>query len=490
MVKVDDIGIVGGGSAGWLAALYFKKNFPNSKITIIEDPDSNPIIAGESCTIPFVELLEHLDIDFFDWIKKTEALPKLGGVFKHWKNPSSLFIQPLFSRYLNRWLFQYPEYGNRNDLLKSSLVLDIPIDKITPAGNLIKCKKTPWTSSGDMILKPMYHFDSRKNAAYLKKLGIERGVRIIEQKVLSYEIFEGGVKNLILENNKITFDFYIDCTGFKQLLLQKALKGKFEDYSKFISNSSVVAWWDESDLLPYTEMTAMEAGWRFNVSLRDRSGNGYIYDNSIISEEQAIIEIEKQLGKSITPIASMTWNPSLSLEPWKKNVFSIGLSNGFLEPLGSPGHTMIALQLKLFDTLWNGHYTEEVIVRYNKQYAEYVKDTLDFITLHYLGSYKDNYFWKARKDKSSIPESLIEKINFINLGIFDDSEFAVYSIENYLAVMQGLDLIDKSTLVNTLNYKNEQLVKLAEEEIGKIDKETSYSIQNCIPINEWIKTYG
>ncbi len=488
MVKIESVCVAGGGSAGWLAALYFKKAFPYINVTVVEDPASLPIIAGESCTIPFVELLEYLDIDFFLWIKITKAVPKLGGMFVNWDTDSSKFVQPLFSRYLNRWLYENPEFGEKNDYLKSIIVNNINLSDLVPAGQLIKSKKVPWTKDGNMVLKPMYHFDSRGNAAYLKDLGIKRGIKLVEQKIVSYEISDIGIENLILDHTKLRADFYIDCTGFKQLLLKDALNNQFVNCSNFISNSSVIAWWDESDHLPYTEMTAMDYGWRFNVSLQDRSGNGYIYDGSSISKDQALTEIESKIGKRIDPIASMTWKPDISFEPWSKNVLALGLSNGFLEPLGSPGHTMIALQLKLLDTVLNGYFSTIIEKRYNEIYKGYVTDTLDFITLHYLGKNKDNQFWSNKKN--NLPDSLTEKISELREGIFDNSKFPVYSIENYLAVLQALNLIDKRKISCFLNNREKNLIKKSLDEFNTIKNEIQMVTDSCITINQWMKIYG
>lgn len=490
MVQINKVIVAGGGSAGWLAALFYKKIYPAVDIVVIEDPNSLPIIAGESCTIPFVELLEYLEIDFFDWIKATDALPKLGGLFCGWEKNNSKFIQPLFSRYLNRWLYENPEFGDRKDFLKSIVSLGVPFSSLVPSSKLIQDKKSPWTNSSDMILKPMYHFDSRKNAEYLKKLGLKRNVKLIESKIISYETNELGIEKLILENKEIQADLYIDCTGFQQLLLKKALDSKLVDYSQYISNSSVIAWWDDSQKLPYTEMHAMEYGWRFNVSLRSRSGNGYIYDSSKISKEDALKEISTTVGKEIKPIAAMTWKPELSIDPWKQNVLALGLSTGFLEPLGSPGHTLIALQLKLFDTICNGFLDLSIANKYNAIYKTYIDDTLDFICMHYLGSKKHNNFWKDKKDQKNIPASLIEKISEIQIGIFDDSKYPVYSIENYLTVMQALNLIDSKLISKFVNNRDTNLQSKCEIEYKKLQDEINLVTNDCISIDEWIKNYG
>lgn len=490
MAEVKRVGIIGGGSAGWLTALFLEKTYKGLDLSVIEDPHSKPIIAGESSTIPFIELLEYIEVDFFDWIYHTDALPKLGGMFFDWGGKSNKFIQPLFSQYLNRWLYRHPEFGESNNFLKTCLILDISLSTIVPSGFLIENKKVPWNESGEMLMKPMYHFDSRKNAEYLKKLGLQRNIKLLQEKILHAHISESGIEYIETETTRLHYDFFIDCSGFSQLLLKKNLKSEFVNYKSFIPNSSVIAWWDESQCLPYTEMHAMEAGWRFNVSLRSRSGNGYIYDNSIINEDQAINEIQLKIGKEIQPIAKMTWSPELCLDPWYKNVLSIGLSNGFLEPLGSPGHTLIAMQLKLFDSIWGGFVDPDESNLYNSTYKKYISDTLDFIVLHYLGSKNTNRFWTDRLKQDNVPDSLHMKMKSLNLGVFSEQQFEVYTMENYLAVMQGLGLIDKMKLTKFVSVRDRNLFEKAKLELDSIKTDITTVFKKCVDVKEWIKRYG
>jgi tryptophan halogenase len=144
-MDVKKVAILGGGTSGWLTAIFFKKVWPSLEIAVIEDPNHPPIIAGESCTAPFVDLLDFLNIDVNDWIKKVDAFPKLGGKFEGWGPNNSDFIQPLFSSYKNRWDYKNPEFGNDNVLLKGLLATGSPLHKITLSGHLLENNITPFT---------------------------------------------------------------------------------------------------------------------------------------------------------------------------------------------------------------------------------------------------------------------------------------------------------------------------------------------------------
>ncbi len=488
-MDVKKIAILGGGTSGWLSAIFFKKVWPNLEITVIEDPKSPPIIAGESCTAPFVDLIDFLDINVNDWIKKTDAFPKLGGKFAEWGPNKSTFIQPLFSSYRNRWDHNNIEFGEDNVLLKGLLALDIPLKDITVSGHLLDKNMTPFTKDG-YVVRPMYHFDSRKNAEYFKNIGLSLDINLILSKYKSCIKNNQGIDKLILEDQEFSADFYIDCSGFNQLLLKKELGAKFTNYSKFFTATGVIAWWDQSELKPYSNMISMDYGWRFNIDLQSRSGNGYIYDTSLLSADQAKEEVEQKLGKTVDLVANAKWTPEMSLHPWQQNVIAIGLSSGFLEPLGSGGHTMIAMMLRLLSECWSPCLQTQDLARkrFNTKYESIVDDTVDFISLHYRNGRSDTEFWKRHLLPESIPDSLQCKLEHYKFGNFYDTGSA-YSIENYCVVAQAYNLFDKSLLVNILQHKNNNVLEKITQEYNQLIREIGYISKNCMSTLEWKKLY-
>lgn len=488
-MDVKKIAILGGGTSGWISAIFFKRVWPELEITVIEDPKQLPIIAGESCTAPFVDILDFLDVDINDWIKKVNAFPKLGGKFKNWTGENSSFIQPLFSTYRNRWDYNNPEFGGDNVFLKGLLVAGIPLHKITVAGNLIENKQTPFTTTG-FVSRPMYHFDSRKNADYFKNMGLSLDIKLILSKYQSCSMSDNGIENLILEDQTISADFFIDCSGFNQLLLKKSLDVKFEDFSKYFPASSVIAWWGQSELKPYSEFTAMDYGWRFNLDLQDRSGNGYVYDNSLITADQAKEEVERTLGTSIDLVANVSWTPEMTYTPWTKNVVAIGLSSGFLEPLGSSGHTLIAMTLRLLSEFWSPACIthDTAITLLNKKFKHIIDDTVDFVSLHYRTGRNDTAFWKKHLSDELITDSLKLKLEKIKSGNLHDDGIA-YSLENYAVVLQAYGLINKTVLADILNYRGPNVLNNCMGEYSRLSNEFKILVKDCIDTTTWKKLY-
>jgi len=487
---IKNVAVVGGGSAGWLTALFLQKNYPNLDITVIEDPDSLPIIAGESCTSPFVNLLEFLGIDFLKWISYVKAIPKLGGKFINWNGNNDFYIQPQFSTYLNKWLFDHPELGDNNDFLKGMIALELPIYKTAISGILIERNLTPLTADS-LAVSPMYHFDSRKNADFFKTEGLNREIKLLESKLLSCEFDKFGISKLNFENFSKTYDFYFDCTGFQQKILRKSLGVEFKNYERYIPTNSVLAWWDDSDHYPYTEITSMNNGWRFNVSLSGRSGNGYVYDNNFASPDDIKKEIEIAIGKEIEPIAKLTWENSVTETPWVNNVLAIGLSSGFLEPLGSPGHTLIALQLKLLSEHWDlNMFSENCRKVYNAEYQKLLDDTIDFILTHYQCKRNDTDFWKAHQHGEYVKtDSLQEKLENWKNSYFDKINMSTYSLENYSVLIQHYSLTNNKQLIKLLNNKNSNILKYVKEEYERLNVIANTVANNCLDYTHWKKLY-
>lgn len=488
-MDVKTVVILGGGTSGWLSAIFFKKVWPQLNIVVIEDPKLPPIIAGESCTAPFVDLIDFLGINVNDWTKKVDAFPKLGGKFVDWGPNKSTFVQPLFSTYRNRWDYNNIQFGEDNVLLKGLLALNFPLKNVTVSNNLMEKKLTPFTKNGHVV-RPMYHFDSRKNAEYFKNIGINLGISLVLSRYKSCVKSEKGIEKLILEDQELSADFFIDCSGFNQLLLKKELNVNFTNYSKFFTASGVIAWWDESELKPFSNMIAMDYGWRFNIDLQSRSGNGYIYDTNLLSAEKAKEEVEKKLGKNVDLVANAKWTPEMALHPWQHNVIAIGLSSGFLEPLGSGGHTMIALMLRLLSECWNPCLETQNFARknFNSKYENIVNDTVDFISLHYRNGRNDTEFWQKHLLQESIPDSLKDKLDHFKHGNFYDYGSA-YSLENYCVVVQAYELLDKNLLTKTLQHKDMNVLEKITKEYNRLREEIGYISRECISTVEWKKLY-
>lgn len=467
--------IVGGGSAGWLTALFLQKNYPSLDISLLENPKIPPIIAGESGTTTFVSLLGHLKIDITDFIRSVNATPKVGGRFKNWNGEGSEFIHSLQTDYAP-WLEGWTDYvksapaeelnlgtmysimnreQEKDIYLKTILANDIPLARAFFATKFIEENKVPFGAESDLPCVPMWHFESRAAAAYFKSIALSRGINFVEGEYThSTQKENGDIKSIHLADGRtISADWFFDCSGFARLLLGKVLQEPIVDYSDYFPARAVVAWWDDPCYCVTTNATAMKYGWSWNINLRHRSGNGYIYDPDHITLDQALDEARQEFGEHIEPIANFQFTPGMMKNAWRNNVIAIGLSSGFLEPLEANGVAVIIESLYCLQDHWkpdSDFLRAERMSRFNERIWNITEDIKDFLALHYRGKRRDTKFWQSHgNDSFRVPDSLKEKLNmwaeYFN-GTKGEPWLHGYSPTAWLMVLQGLQVFDHSTL--------------------------------------------
>lgn len=469
--------ILGGGTAGWLTALFVDRHFSNVDITVVENPKQPPIIAGESGTTTFVSLLKNLKIDVTDFIKNVNATPKVGGYFKNWNGVGTEFIHALqtdHAPWLDGWedyvrsapeeelnigsLYSILNNEQTKDLyLKTIIANNIPLSRAFYATQFIKNQKVPFGSESDLPCVPMWHFESRGAAAYFKKIALDRGIKIVEGVYTHATQKENGdIETIHLEEGiDLSADWFFDCSGFARLLLGKVLEEKIVDYTDYFPARAVVAWWDKPCYCVTTNATAMKYGWSWNINLRHRSGNGYIYDPDHLTLDQALDEARELFGQHIEPIANFQFTPGMMKEAWKNNVIGIGLSTGFLEPLEANGVAVIIESLYCLQDHWKPHtdfLRRERIERFNLRVWNITEDIKDFLALHYRGHRRDTEFWKSHgNDEFRIPDTLKDKLKQWSeyfAGISGEPWLYGYSPTAWLMVLQGLEIFDHKTLAN------------------------------------------
>ena len=471
--------VLGGGSAGWLTALFLKRNWPTLSVTVVEDPERPPIIAGESGTSTFIGLLKHLKIDAEDFVRRVNATPKMAGKFTDWAGEGTEFIHALQTDYAP-WLDGWTDMDNvpinqldmgritsimrqeraKDVYLKTIIGNDIPLAKAFYANYFVEANKVPY-GPGDKTELPitcMWHFESRATAAYFKEIGISRGIELVEGEYQeAAQDAAGNISSITLDGERVlSADWFFDCSGFARLLLEKVMKEPIVDYTDYFPARAVVAWWDDTCYCTTTNATAMKYGWSWNINLRHRSGNGYIYDPDHITLDQAIGEAEKRFNKKIDPIANFQFVPGMMKNFWKKNVFAIGLSSGFIEPLEANGLAIIIETLYAIQDYWNPNIKEyEAFTRQRaNDRAFFIADDIkDFLALHYRGPRRDTEFWQSHgNDKFRIPASLQEKLDewrdFYNLRTPEPWPKA-YSATAWIMVMQGIKLFDPDPIASS-----------------------------------------
>ena len=372
MKKIKNLVIVGGGSSGWLTAAYFSNNFPNLNITIIDKEIGTPVGVGEATLLNFPKFLNACGFNVNEWYDELEATDKLGILFPNWIDDNKDISHPFFVSKTSS-----DEYKKR---------LKIKLENLANVAYHINCGK-------------LTTFLQRKlnNKIIFKKNDV--------QKV----IFDGNeIKKLILKDDEeITGDLYIDCTGFKSILKNKTEKIILND--RLICDTAIAGpiMYENKDteITPYTKCIAVDEGWVWITPVQSRMGSGFIFNRQItdIKDAQTFFINFWNNRIKIENTKVIDWTPYYDKKMWSKNVVSIGLSAGFLEPLESTGLSLIMegiYQLSL--RIYKYYYDENDIILFNNIMVTFFENSIDFVNMHYLVSQRKGIFWeKGRQLKKS-----------------------------------------------------------------------------------------
>ena len=322
-----NICVVGGGTAGFVAALILKKAYPSISIQIIESSKIGTIGVGEGSTEHWKEFMDYMGFNKAEMLTKSDATFKAGIMFKDWSKND--YLQTVEGAY-NILAHDYP-------VLYGKLISDgrLPKDLVEDeswTGNIF------WTNDVEEILSEFpvaqFHFNTVKLNDYLHEKAQSLGIKIVDDIIVDVVTDDNGIKSISSKENTYEADFFIDCTGFKRILLNK-LGAEWESYSKYLKmNRAIVFQTPDEDTYPmWTLAQAMKYGWMFRIPVWGRKGNGYIFDSNYISADEAQREVEEMLGEGIDVRKEISFDPGAVKNPWIKNCVAIGLSASFVEPL-------------------------------------------------------------------------------------------------------------------------------------------------------------
>ena len=429
MLSVNKILIVGGGSAGWMSAAFLIRTYPDMDITIIESPDHPTVGVGESTFVSIAQFRDYLGITDEEFMKECDASYKMGVCFTDfYDKDSGSFHYPFRTPYvegtnfgLADWLeakAYYPEL-DVNDFTRSYFPSAALYENNKFMDN--NGKLGNWNKQTDVA----YHFDATKFGLWLRdKYCLPRGVKLLSTSVDKIRSDKTGITSLILSNGEnVKADLYIDCTGFKGLLINQTLKEPFTSYSDILPNDTAwvtkVPYKDkEKELEPFTNSTALSNGWAWNIPVWSRLGSGYVYSSKYVSDEQALQEFKQYLcsdkmviPRSIEEVEKLEFNKipmriGLHKRTWVGNVVALGLAAGFIEPLEGNGlmSVMVFLQY-LAKTLLRNKVTKLDIDTYNSVTSTLFKDLAEFIAMHYaLSIREDTEYWRAVSERTYSPE--------------------------------------------------------------------------------------
>jgi len=432
--------IVGGGSSGWMTAAYLAKTFKKQvDVTLVESSNIRTIGVGEATFSTLKLFFDYLGLQERDWMPHCSASYKLAIRFVNWTKKKGHFYHP-FERYQKAsgfdagkwWLklkrhepFDYACFSTPYlcDAMRSPRFLDGTVyDSKVRAYYSDEAPPPNTKISGHMVQYPYgYHFNAAELAEYLKGYAMERGVTQILDDVQEVSLADDGSVAGVRtkEHGLLSADLFVDCTGFRGLLINQALREPFISFNDSLLNDSAVAIQVPRDverdgMRPYTTATAHSAGWSCNIPLYGRDGTGYVYCSKFIDKDEAEREFREFLGPAAanSPPNHIKMRIGRNTRSWVKNCVAVGLSSGFVEPLESTGIFFIQHGIEELVAHFPGPqgYDENVMASYNKSVAECIDGVREFLTIHYFASERDDTpFWRATKEVK-LPEALAERL--------------------------------------------------------------------------------
>jgi tryptophan halogenase len=443
---IENIVIVGGGTAGWMAAAALARFLRNgvTKIQLIESEAIGTVGVGEATIPPILNLTQMLRIDESDFLSRVQGTFKLGIEFVDWTRIGHRYMHPfgLLGADIEGVPFhQY--YLRARGLGSTDEIEDYSLTAVAarrgrfglPRGQGFPIRQ--WSYA--------YHFDASLVAQFLRQYAEHMGVRRTEGKVV--EVMQRGddgfIEAVMLEGGALVAgDLFIDCTGFRSLLIEDTLRVGFEDWSHWLPCNRAVAIpsANSGPLRPYTRSTALPGGWQWNIPLQHRAGNGYVYSSEVISDDEATAALLANLeGEALDEPRLVPFATGRREKFWHKNCVALGLSAGFLEPLESTAihliQTGVAKLLALFpDKNFDPVESDE----YNRLMAATYEQVRDFLVLHYKATERnDSDLWNYCRNMA-LPEPLERRIDlFRAAGRVFRYEDDLFSVTSWVAVLLG-----------------------------------------------------
>lgn len=438
--------IAGGGTAGWLTAYSLVTRLGNLlDITLVESDQIGTVGVGEA-TIPTMQTFHRLiGIDEQEFMAATQATFKLGIMFDNWGQQGDSYIHSFGEIGQRSWMAEFHEFWMEAKAQGFGGSLEDYCLELKAA----KANKFA-THVGKKPINYAYHMNATAYAAYLRRKSEAADVKRVEgriEQVLKDQA--GNISTLSLDNKKqVSGDVFIDCTGFRGLLIEQHLDVEYEDWSHWLAADSAIAVQTQSvePPRPYTRAIAHSAGWQWRIPLQNRVGNGLVYSSQFLSDDLAQSTLMGNLtGETITEPRQLRFTTGRRKKAWHKNCIAIGLSSGFLEPLESTSihlvTTAILRLMKLFPFAGN---TSLLAEQFNRETQLELETIRDFIILHYkLTQRNDNPFWDHYRTMP-IPDSLAHRMSiFHENGYAWPDDVSLFRVDSWVQVMMGQGLMPK-----------------------------------------------
>lgn len=449
--------IVGGGTAGWMSANILAYAFQHHpfEIVLLESADIPTIGVGEGSTPALKVFFDSLGIPEGEWMPKCDATYKCGITFSHWSTKPGFesYFHPFASALDNRALGRF--ISNVQSRLKGRAVPIHP-NHYFLAARLAEKNLAPIPNYNfPFEVSYGYHFDAALLGKFLRDKAIGRGVHHVTGTVTEVKQNELGDVETIITQDRQSFsaDLFVDCSGFRSLLSQQTLKVPFTSYANALFNDAAVALPSAQGetIASQTLSTALRFGWAWQIPLRSRVGNGYVYSSRYCSADEAEFELRQHLGLLDSDVAArhLKMNVGRVEKSWYKNVLAVGLSQGFIEPLEATALLLIQQTVSLFAHYFiQGHFSDQHASEFNRSINEQFDRTRDYIYTHYqTNSRTDTAYWIDNRDnKSVMGESLTRLYRcWVNAGdlereIRSQKMERFYPVSSWYCILAGMGM--------------------------------------------------
>ncbi|QDX27808.1 tryptophan 7-halogenase [Sphingomonas suaedae] len=433
--------VAGGGTAGWMAAAAIARTMGRTvAVTLVESDAIGTIGVGESTIPPLVTYNRLLGINEAEFMRATQATFKLGILFDNWKVDGDRYFHSFGFTGKDHWSAGFQHFW----LAGRSKGHQQPYDDYCL--ELVAALEGKFAQLPDNRVNYAYQLDSGLYARFLRGMGEKDGVTRIEGKIARVELDgeSGDIAALGLDGGRrIEGDLFLDCTGFRALLIEGALHAGYDDWTHWLPCDSAIALQTPNvrPPVPYTRAMAHDAGWQWRIPLQHRTGNGIVYCSRYLDHDAALERLLGNLeGEPLTPPNKIRFQTGARRKQWHRNCVAIGLSGGFMEPLESTSiHLIQRAVLRVIRMMpAQGRVSERDIAEFNEQQFQDMEQIRDFLILHYkVTDRRDSSFWRQCA-AMEVPDSLTQKIElFRETGrVFRRNE-ELFAENSWVQVMMG-----------------------------------------------------
>ena len=481
--------IVGGGTAGWLAALMLadvaaRKRW-GTKVTVIESSKIGTIGVGEGSTAVFRQMLKHFALDEAEFLRETGATIKYAIRHRDWRRVGHSYDGPI----------------DDPSLLTPGVPLDTyavaagrPVAEAHLFQHLLKANRAPVALKDGRSIPAgpfhhAFHFDQARAGAWLRKKA--KGIAVIDDQVKGVEKGEGGITALTLESGaRVEGDFFLDCTGFRRALISD-LGADWISYAQMLPVNRAMPFWvdlkDGAEIAPCTTAWAQKNGWIWQIPTQDRYGMGYVYSDAHTTPDQAKAEVEAALGHEIHPRNDIAINAGRLKSAWVGKCVALGLSSSFLEPLEATSIHGTIVQLMLLAEWLEAPQGQAL---YNTAVARQVDDFRDFIRFHYVSERRDSDFW--RDVAATHPDFVRDRLALWQTGLPQGSDFDPFPLglphlqgQLYTPVLDGLGLLNR-TAAQAAMQSTPVLRDKARAAHASLMRDYTRAAHHCAPHRAWL----